>query len=169
MMLLASNASAVQAPGPQLADIHMPLPPSWWPPAPGWWIVAVILLVLLVVLLRWMRRRARHARLREMLRVEFQTTLALTSAAGDEARQVAALSSLLRRAALRFAPQAAPLQGEQWLEFLDAENPAKPFSRGPGRLLLDGPYRPSVDADAARALAACVEPRLIAFFGARDA
>lgn len=155
--------------GPQLADIHLPAAPSWWPPAPGWWLLAVLLLALLVLLMGWLRRRARRAYWRKMLRVEFDTALALTSAAADEARQVAALSTLLRRAALRFAPQAAHMQGADWLRFLDGDDPAKPFSDGPGRLLLDGPYRRQVDADAARALAACVGPRLIAFVGARDA
>lgn len=155
--------------GPQLADIHLPAAPSWWPPAPGWWVLAALLIALFVVLAWWLHRRAQRARVRALLRTEFETALALTSAPGDEARQVAALSTLLRRAALRFAPQAASLQGEAWLHFLDADDPAKPFSEGAGRLLLDGPYRRDVDADAARALAALVGPRLIAFVGARDA
>lgn len=155
--------------GPQLADIHLPAAPSWWPPAPGWWLLALLLLALSVALAWWLRRRTQRARLREMLRIELDTALTLTAAPGEEARQAAALSTLLRRAALRFAPQAASLQGEAWLHFLDAADPAKPFSEGPGRLLLDGPYRASVDAEAARALAACVGPRLMAFVGARNA
>ncbi len=157
------------AAGPQLADIHLPPAPTWWPPAPGWWLLAVLLIALLVVLVWWLRRRAQRLRLRWMLRTEFETALALTAAPGDEARQVAALSTLLRRAALRFAPCAATLQGEAWLRFLDGDDPAKPFSEGAGRLLLDGPYRRDVDADKARALAAVVGPRLIAFVGARHA
>lgn len=155
--------------GPQLADIHLPGAPSWWPPAPGWWVLAVLLTAGLALLAWWLRRRAQRARVRTLLRTEFETALALTSASGDEARQVAALSTLLRRAALRFAPHAAGLQGETWLHFLDAGDPAKPFSEGAGRLLLEGPYRRHVDPDAARALAALVGPRLIAFAGARDA
>ncbi len=155
--------------GPQLADIHLPAAPSWWPPAPGWWMLAALLIALLAALAWWLRRRSQRARLREMLRIEFDTALALTAAPGEEARQVAALSTLLRRAALRFAPQSATLQGEAWLRFLDADDPARPFSEGPGRLLLDGPYRRQVDAGAARALAGLVGPRLIAFAGARDA
>ena len=155
--------------GPQLADIHLPAAPSWWPPAPGWWVLAVLLVAAFAALAWWLRRRAQRARVRKMLRAEFETALALTAAPGEEARQVAALSTLLRRAALRFSPRNATLQGQAWLRFLDAGDPARPFSEGAGRLLLDGPYRPSVDADAARALAACVGPRLIAFAGARGA
>lgn len=155
--------------GPQLADIHLPGAPSWWPPAPGWWILAALLIAACIALAWWLRRRAQRARIRDMLRAEFDAALAFTAAPGDEARRVAALSTLLRRAALRFAPQAANLQGEAWLRFLDADDPAKPFSDGPGRLLLDGPYRSHVDPEAARALAALVGPRLMAFAGARNA
>ncbi|HEX6832517.1 MAG TPA: DUF4381 family protein, partial [Rudaea sp.] len=35
------------APGPELRDIHVPAPPSWWPPAPGWWLLAAIIIALL--------------------------------------------------------------------------------------------------------------------------
>lgn len=155
--------------GPQLADIHLPAEPSWWPPAPGWWLLAILLLVVFAVLGWWWHRRLRRARLRQMLAVELDTALALTGAPGDEARQVAALSMLLRRAAVRFSPSAAVLQGDAWLQFLDAGDPSKPFSEGPGRLLLDGPYRAHVDAAAARALAECVRPRLMAFAEASHA
>lgn len=157
------------SPGPQLADIHLPLAPSWWPPAPGWWVLGMLLIVLLVMLVWWLRRRTQRLRLRRMLRAQFETALLLTDTPGDEARQVAALSTLLRRAALRFAPHAATLQGEAWLRYLDGDDPAMPFSEGAGRLLLDGPYRRDVDADAARALAILVGPRLMAFAGARHA
>ncbi|MCX7556437.1 DUF4381 domain-containing protein [Xanthomonadaceae bacterium JHOS43] len=155
--------------GPQLADIHLPGAPSWWPPSPGWWVLGVALMGLVVMVAWWWRRRWQQARLRAMLRSEFQAILAATSLPGDEARQVAALSILLRRAAMRFAPQSATLQGEAWLHFLDADDPARPFTEGPGRVLIDGPYRASVNPDAAKALVACVGPRLLAFAGARDA
>lgn len=151
--------------GPALADIHLPLAPGWWPPAPGWWLLALIVLALLFVLWRGLRRHWRLQGQRRVLHAAFEQVLAETSAPGQEARQVAALASLLRRAALLHAPGVACLQGEDWLLFLDAGAPEKPFSHGPGRLLLDGPYRRQVEPEAARALVGLVAARLPAFVG----
>lgn len=149
-----------------LRDIHLPVEPSWWPPAPGWWIAAVLALVLLVFLWRWLARWRLAARRRALLRSEYESLLEQTSLPGEEARQVALLSVLLRRAAKRFSPpQIATMQGEEWLHYLDAGDPAKPFSEGAGRLLLDGPYRRDVDVEAARALAQLVKKRLPRFVG----
>lgn len=156
-------------PGPQLADIHLPPEPSWWPPAPGWWLLAVLFLVLLFWMARIVLRRQRLEARRRMLKNEFDHVMAQTAAPGQEARQVAALSSLLRRAALQYAPRAARLQAEAWLRFLDGDDASRPFSNGPGRLLLEGPYQARVQADAARALAVIVAARLPAFVGGDDA
>ena len=70
---------------------------------------------------------------------------------------------LLRRVAKKHAPAALLLRDDEWLRFLDAGDAARPFSEGPGRLLLDGPYRPRVDAAEADALAHVVQRRLDAF------
>lgn len=157
------------SPGPQLADIHLPPEPSWWPPAPGWWLLVMLLLALVFWGGRIWRRQMRLQARRRLLLREFERLLAETAAPGDEARQVAALSSLLRRAALQHAPRAARLQAEAWLRFLDGDDETKPFSNGPGRLLLEGPYQPRVNAEAARALATIVAERLPGFVGGADA
>jgi len=147
-----------------LRDIHLPAEPSWWPPAPGWWIVAVIALVAIAFAWRAFARWRLLARRRALLRNEYDSLLEQTALPGQEARQVALLSVLLRRAAKRFSPPPiAALQGEEWLRFLDAGDPSKPFSEGPGRLLLDGPYKRTVDADEARRLAELVGRRLPQF------
>jgi len=136
-----------------LRDIHLPAEPSWWPPAPGWWLLALIVIALLVYLgRRLLGIRRRHRQRRHLLRAlaDVRKAHPLTT---DAPAALAAASELLRRACRRHAPDALTLQGEAWLQFLDDDREDAPFSRGPGRLLLDGPYRPRVDADeAARAL-----------------
>jgi hypothetical protein len=148
------------SPGPVLRDIHLPTEPSWWPPAPGWWLLAA----LLCFALAWAWRVFAHGRrLRRLRRALHGQLDALRREQVDGAAQVAAMSLLLRRAAKRYAPQALALRDEAWLRFLDADDPARPFSQGPGRLLLDGPYRPRVDPVEAETLAALVARRLDVF------
>lgn len=159
-----------------LRDIHAPVAPPWWPPAPGWWLLAA-LLVLAVIAWGWWRRR-RRAR-RQALFALFDAALA---GAGTPAEEVAAMSELLRRAARRIEPQADRLQGEAWLEFLDREaaparrlrrpggqqSPAPhDFTRGPGRLLLDGAYRAEVDPQAVAALRPLVQARFTRWMARR--
>ena len=140
-----------------LRDIHQPPAPSWWPPAPGWWLVAGLMLIVLVVLLAW---RWNHARRRRQITAIFETAVA---AADSPAGEVAAMSELLRRAARLINPAADRLQGEAWLAFLDEPDgrarragrrngDANAFSNGPGRLLLDGPFRRDIDTDDVAAL-----------------
>ena len=144
--------------GPVLRDIHLPAEPSWWPPAPGWWLLAALGLAALSYLLWLGLRRRRLIRARTELRREFERACVTPGAA-----QVAALSELLRRVALRYAPASAALRDEAWLAFLDGDDAAQPFRRGPGRLLLDGPYRSHVDDAQAAALAQTVRRRLDRF------
>jgi hypothetical protein len=51
--------------------------------------------------------------------------------------------------------QVAGLAGEQWLKFLDGNDPQQPFSKGVGRSLIDAPYRreATLDVDALLELA----------------
>ena len=125
-----------------LRDIHPTAAPSLWPPAPGWWLLAALLLVAGTALVLWRRRRARrHRRILQL----FDDALAANASAPA---QIAAMSALLRRAARRRDRHADTLHGEAWLAFLDAGDTRHPFSRGEGRLLLDGGFRR--DADPAR-------------------
>jgi hypothetical protein len=149
--------------GPVLRDIHLPPAPSWWPPAPGWWLLAALVAIAALWLLRRWRRRVALGRRREVLRREWQRAVTAHPPEREPAELVAALSLLLRRSARLHAPQALRLQGEPWLAFLDGDDAAQPFRRGPGRLLLDGPYRPLVAQDEARALAELVRERLERF------
>lgn len=152
--------------GPQLRDIHLPAEPGWWPPAPGWWVLAALVLLAAVLLWRaWARRRS-LARERTALVDEFD---ALLRRHPDSAgARIADISLFLRRAGKRYAPAAHALRDEDWLRFLDADDPARPFSTGAGRILIDGPYRPHVAPAEVDALADAVRARLPAFV-TRDA
>jgi hypothetical protein len=136
----------------ELRDIHLPPEPSWWPPAPGWLLLALLLVVVAWVLVRFLRQHWRARRRRLALQSEFDAALGLA----DPQAQLAAISQLLRRAARVHAPAAAALIGEAWLEFLDQAGGTEPafFTRGAGRLLEDGPYRPAPDAAQLAALLA---------------
>ncbi len=145
------RAQSGAAPPLELRDIHLPAEPSWWPPAPGWWLLAAILIGLLIWAVQALVRvRRARARLWSM-RVQFEAALANT-----EARtRIAAISEMLRRAARLSNPEAAQLQGEAWLQFLDGDSGKAEFSQGPGRILLDGIYRPTLAASSVDAL---IEP-----------
>jgi len=139
------------ASGPELRDIHLPPPPSWWPPAPGWWIIAVLALALLIAAVaymyklrqRWLRRRA--------LLAEFDRLV--TAVSDDRPKLAAELSAFLRRLARCSAPAAATIAGDAWLAHLDGMVGSDEFSAGVGRALIDAPYRMQADYDASALIA----------------
>ena len=137
-----------------LHDIRLPPPPGWWPPAPGWWLLAGLAITMVVGLFFFVRRHRRLAyrrqAIRELARLEGKNDLA-------PAALLAELSVLLRRAALcAFARRdCAGLAGPAWLAFLDRRLKGDLFSRGPGRCLASGPYRPACEIDRPALLALC--------------
>lgn len=140
-----------------LHDVHPGIAPGWWPPAPGWWMLAGIVLVVVAVLAwRWLRRRRRHVALLRL----FDETV---DRAGRPARQVAAMSELLRRAARLRDPAADRLEGDAWLGFLDEGLPGQPFSRGAGTLLRDGAFRPDVTEEEAAGLRVLARQRYLSW------
>lgn len=136
-----------------LRDVHLPPAPGWWPPAPGWWCVAAV--VLAAVAIAMALRARRRGRLRR-----WRQWFDRHSAQGESARQVAAMSELLRRAARRVDAQADRLAGEDWLRFLDGAD-GQDFSTGPGRLLLEGGYRREVESAALEQLRALARARFM--------
>src|SRR5690606_13515434 len=143
-----------------LRDIHVPPPPPWWPPAPGWWILAGVLLVAVAVMVwvAWRRRRRRRA-----VRSTFDDAMA---SAPDAAARIAAMSELLRRAAIRRDPGAATLNGDAWLAMLDA-GAKQPLFEGPsGRLLIEGGFRADVDDAQASLLQPRARQRFLEWMGA---
>ncbi len=141
-----TDPSSIGDPLAALRAYHMPEPIGWWPPAPGWSMLLILLVTALGAFVWWLAVRrsgsaaARHAR-RELR--QLRRELAYSN---DNARFIRQLSKLLRRYALAVFPrdQVAALTGEAWLTFLDAHGGNGQFRDGPGRELLDAPYRPTV-------------------------
>ncbi|ALC14943.1 hypothetical protein DSOUD_0143 [Desulfuromonas soudanensis] len=145
------SPAAISAEALPLRDIHLPAAIGWWPPAPGWWLL-LGLGVLLLAGVWLLRRRHRHTRNRRLALAELEEL-----AQGPTEGQAAALSRLLRRAALCYFPPAdcAGLCGEAWLEFLDRPFADRPFSQGVGRFLLDSPYRQNAEMDGPAVIELC--------------
>lgn len=143
--MVASGPATIDALS-QLRDYRLPEPVAWWPPAPGWWLLLVLLALSMVALLAWWRRRrARYAAARQAMRELDKLRQRYADDPGDYLRH---LSTLLRRYALTIRPRSevAGITGEAWLAFLDRNGGDGRFAGGPGRYLLDAPYRKDVDA-----------------------
>lgn len=135
---------------PKLLDIHAPAAPGWWPPAPGWWWLAGGVLALLLAWAGW--RAWQRLRARRYAR-EFDAALI---EAGTPPTRLAAMSALLRRAALRTHPESAALDTGAWLAWLDTATPHGPLAHADGVLLREGAWRPDItESDVA-----AVHPRL---------
>ena len=136
-----------------LRDVHLPPSPAWWPPAPGWWLLAAVAVLPVAAWLAW--RAIHKARLRRWQALFDQ---ACVDAQGNA--RVAAISAVLRRASRRVDTHADRLQGDAWLRFLDGKS-GHAFAQGAGRWLLDGAYRPDIDARALAELEALARIRFL--------
>ncbi len=126
-----------------LRGYHWPEPVSWWPPAPGWWVLAVLLMALTALLIwRIQKRRWRLDAARAAL-AELAALQTAYEASPDGAAFARGISQLLRRFALARFPrrEVAGLAGKEWLDFLDAHGGNGAFCEGPGRALIEAPYR----------------------------
>ncbi len=126
-----------------LRDLHLPELIGWWPLAPGWWVVIAAALVGLGFLFRyWLQSRSRSAARRYALR-QLQHVVSDYDEHKNAVEFFGAISELLRRTMLAYAPRldVAGLAGEEWLAWLDRDLPQPVFVNGPGRQLLDLPYR----------------------------
>ena len=127
-----------------LREIHLPPAPGWWPPAPGWWVLLVVVIIaaLCAIWRRWRVRRKRTA----VAQAKLELNRLRVDPAVTPARLAADLSALLRRVCLSLFPrkQVAGLTGDGWLQFLDQVGGGRDFCHGPGRVLIQAPYRPGV-------------------------
>jgi len=133
-----------------LRAYHLPASVSWWPPAPGWWLLAVLLLVSAAVLTGYLVHRHRGRAAARLALSELGALREQLAAGQGTAVFLPALSRLLRRFALARFPRArvAGLAGDPWLSFLDLHGGNGRFSAGPGRALVEGPYRPQTELPA---------------------
>ncbi|MGH8476908.1 MAG: DUF4381 domain-containing protein [Methylococcales bacterium] len=129
-----------------LRNWHNPQSVSWWPPAPGWWIVSGSL-ILFSIMVFWLWRRTTRPSVKKLARKEFKSIRVNPDLSdSDRVRQ---LSMLIRRICLSLYPRAevAALTGRNWLLFLEKSFDEPSFSEGPGKVLLDAPYRPDAELD----------------------
>ncbi|MGY4516992.1 DUF4381 family protein [Lysobacter sp. HA18] len=147
------------ADGLLLRDVHRPPAPPLWPPAPGWWLLllAVIAIVAIVMFVR-----GHLARRRALITALFDDDIAT---ADTTTARLARSSELLRRAARRVRGDADRLDGDDWLRFLETRD--LHFVDGPGRLLLDGAFRPKVDERAADEAVRLARERFVQLMGRR--
>ncbi len=149
-----SEGMNAQDPLAQLRDIHLPESTGWWPLAWGWWLVLALIVLGLGFALYRLRIKRRRQRYRQEALAELERAYRHFREYSDTAAYLQSLNQLLRRAALSALPpeqhsRVAGLSGEAWLEFLDGQLPEKhrPFTEGPGRALLAGPYQANPEAD----------------------
>ncbi len=149
-----------------LRDLHLPEAVSWWPLAPGWWILLALLLVVLAIVAHNWLRAYRRNRARRVAHERFREYRAAYAEHGNPVALGRQLSELLRRTMLAYAPRAsvAGLTGEAWLEWLDSGLDQPLFADGPGRVLIDLPYRDpdgSLDDVNVEGLVDAVETRIL--------
>ena len=141
-----------------LRDIHLPAPVSWWPPAPGWWLLLLIAVVLTLGCIFWQRHRAALRRRPLYLARRELEILGASIGTTDNPQKLARdLSALLRRVSVAVFPRSevASLTGDAWPRFLDEAAQQPLFMKGPGRCLVEAPYRPDAKLDSNAALDLC--------------
>ena len=150
-----------------LRDIHLPDTVAWWPPAIGWWLL-LALFIIISVLFIWIRaRRRRRLHAPGFLATQsLQTIKQRYQLDGDQQQLVRDISVLLRRTTISLNPriESASLTGTRWLTYLDQKMNGKPFSDGPGKILVTHPYQKTIDIDT-EALLALVENWCLAIDG----
>ncbi|WP_108663625.1 DUF4381 domain-containing protein [Acuticoccus kandeliae] len=131
----------------RLAEPPVPAPVPLTPETGGWVVLAILLALALLALVWWVVRRRRANAYR-------RAALIALAAAGDDPAEIAAI---LRRTALAAWPRTrvASLTGEAWLGFLDASGGDGAFKAGPGRAIVEAPFR--ADAAPAPGLAEAAE------------
>lgn len=152
-----------------LRDIHLPAEPGLWPPAPGLWLLGLLLLAAIAgALVFGMRRLNRRRRQRQAL-AEYGRIAQMHPPEAEPVAHLAEASQLLRRLCRRYAPRALLLKDDDWLAFLDGRDPSRPFTNGPGRILVDGPFKPHVAGADVRALTPLLRDRVARIAGGGDA
>lgn len=131
---------------PILRDWHEILPAAsidWMPQTPGWWLLFVIasyfgIRHLWRKLYRWHKNRYRREALQQLM--------ALSQS--NREVSVGTVNALLKLTALAIAPrvEVAPLSGNAWVDWLDAQLGSHRFSSDVRLALSEGPFDPHAPA-----------------------
>lgn len=140
-----------------MADIHLPAEPGFWPLAPGWWVLAALLLALLVYgAYRLQKRLQLHRRYRNALRELDKCLASLQAVSGHNGATmeqrliyVNEVNSVLRRVALlHFAhDRVAGLSGQAWVAFIKQHDRAGRLTPELAGALAEGRFAPRCDVD----------------------
>lgn len=137
----------------QLKDIHEPSPVGWWPLAPGWYLLAICVIAILVLsiyLYKVRRNSIKRIAKHELDRIERDFAIN-----HNEIDLIKNISQFLRRVMLTTdAEYSASLTGNKWLSLLDEQSKAKVFESGPGRVIVDAPYRQDIKINSEELLKA---------------
>lgn len=140
-----------------MADIHLPAEPGFWPLAPGWWVLAILLLALLIYGgYRLHKRMQVHRRYRSALHEldNCHARLQANAAAGGPDMEqrliyVNEVNSVLRRVALLHFEQShvAGLSGQAWVDFIRHHDHASRLTPELAGALAEGRFAPRCDVD----------------------
>ncbi|HDZ09040.1 DUF4381 domain-containing protein [Pseudohongiella sp.] len=140
-----------------MADIHLPAEPGFWPLAPGWWVLAALLLALLVYgAYRLQQRLQLHRRYRSALRELDKCLATLQANAGTDGPDmeqrlvyVNEVNSVLRRVALSHFEhnRVAGLSGQDWVAFIKQHDRAGRLTPELASALAEGRFAPRCDVD----------------------
>lgn len=140
-----------------MADIHLPAEPGFWPLAPGWWVLAALLLALLVYgAYRLQKRLQLHRRYRSALRELDKCLTTLQANAGTDGPDmeqrlvyVNQVNSVLRRVALLHFDHSrvAGLSGQAWVAFIKQHDRAGRLTPELANALAEGRFAPRCDVD----------------------
>jgi len=141
----------------EMADIHLPAEPGFWPLAPGWWVLAALLLALLAYgVWRLHQRLQLHRRYRSALHELDKCQAALQASAGPDGPTMAQrlsyvndVNSVLRRVALLHFEQSrvAGLSGQAWVAFIKQHDRAGRLTPELASALAEGRFAPRCDVD----------------------
>lgn len=126
---------------PELRDIHLPDGVSVWPLAYGWWTVLASCLAAWVLYRLFKIARLKSKKL-------FALRLLDSINCNNSLRSAAAMSEILRRICVDKYPEAVVLQGQKWIDFINAHSTVK-LNGKTADLLLNAPYMPEDKADFA--------------------
>ncbi len=136
----------------QLKDIHLPVPPGWWPPAPGWWLLFALLLAGVGWGLLWLKRkRAKSAPLRQARHLYQQVWQEFQAGHLQPLEYLHQTNELLKRAVVFVEQQqdagriAASTSDQDWLLLLDQYSQTNSFSNGPGSVLGNRRFAPATE------------------------
>ncbi|MEM6582036.1 MAG: DUF4381 domain-containing protein [Pseudomonadota bacterium] len=122
----------------EFVEVASPKAIDWWPQTVGWWWLGAILGLWLLYVAwkaakRWYRDRYRREAADRLRRLKGAT---------NSPSLVADLNRLLKLTAMAAYSRAAVarLSGADWVEFLNSQCPAPPFSEEQGRLLASAGY-----------------------------